>query len=357
VAAETQTPLEEQHQLELDEVKATRNLRHGLIALTILVAMVVGLVLAVPGLHDVGQQVLHMPIGWVILAIVLEVLSCIGYVVCFLQVFDRAPIRFGARVALSELAFGAAVSLGGAGSVAVGAWLLIERGGRPGRVAERSAVLFLLTSGINLITLALAGLGLWVGILPGSHDLLLSLVPGLVGVVAFLGFLALPLLTDMIVGNRPCGRLGTWSRATSETIRDTARLLFHPDWRLIGAFGYLWFDIAVLWVCFRALGKPPPISTVVLAYQIGYLSNLIPIPGGIGVLDGSFVGMFVLYGVNDTMATSATLVYHAISLWVPATWGTIAFILLRRSRNQPITWRLPRSERRQQRRDRRKSSA
>jgi hypothetical protein len=67
--------------------------------------------------------------------------------------------------------------------------------------------------------------------------------------------------------------------------------------------------------------------------------------------------MFVLYGVNDTLATSATLVYHAISLWVPATWGTIAFVLLRRSRNQPIKWRLPRSERIERRRGRRKSSA
>jgi uncharacterized membrane protein YbhN (UPF0104 family) len=356
VAAETQHSLEEER-LELDEAKASRNLRHGLIALVILVAMVVGLVLAVPGLHDVGQQVLHMPIGFVILAVMLEVFSCLGYVVSFLQVFDRAPIRFGARVALSELAFGAAVSLGGAGSIAVGAWLLIERGARPGRVAERSAVLFLLTSGINLITLALAGLGVWFGIIPGDQNPLLSLVPGLVGVGAFLGFLALPKLTDMIVGNRPCGRIGTWSRATSETIRATAYLLFHPEWRLLGAFAYLWFDIAVLWVCFRALGPVPPISTVVLAYQIGYLSNLIPIPGGIGVLDGSFVGMFVLYGVNDTLATSATLVYHAISLWVPATWGTIAFVLLRRSRNQPIKWRLPRSERIQRRRERRKSSA
>src|ERR1700679_1154532 len=145
--------------------------------------MVVALLLAVLRRHDVAKQGLHMPIGWVILAVTLEVLSCLGYVVSFLQVFDRAPIRFGARVALSELAFGAAVSLGGAGSIAVGAWLLIERGARPGRVAERSAVLFLLTSGINLITLAVAGLGLWLGILPGKHDPLLSLLPGAVGVV------------------------------------------------------------------------------------------------------------------------------------------------------------------------------
>jgi hypothetical protein len=228
--------------LDLDDAKATRNLRHGLISLAVLIAMAVGLFLAVPSLHDVAHEVLHMPPGWVALAIGLEVLSCVGYVVCFLQVFDRAPIRLGARVALSELAFGAAVALGGAGSVAVGAWLLIERGARPGPVAERSAVLFLLTSAINLITLALAGLGLWTQVLPGKHDPLLSLLPGGVGVVVFVGFLVLPWVTDRTLGARPCGRIGTWSRATSETIRDTRKLLFSADWRLLGAFGYLRFD-------------------------------------------------------------------------------------------------------------------
>ncbi len=143
----------------------SRSLWRGLISLTILVAMVVGLLLAVPGLHGVGDAVSEMSGGWLIFAVGLEVLSCIGYVIAFLQVFERAPVRFGARVALSELAFGAAVSLGGAGSVAVGAWLLVERGAPPGRIAERSAVLFLLTSAINVITLA--GLALSTGILPG----------------------------------------------------------------------------------------------------------------------------------------------------------------------------------------------
>ncbi|MDE3131478.1 MAG: hypothetical protein KGL16_10020, partial [Acidobacteriota bacterium] len=143
--------------LGLDDAKATRNLKHGLISVLVLIAMAVGLFLAVPGLHDVAHNILRMGIGWVLAAIGLEVLSCVGYVICFLLVFSSTPRRFGARVALSELAFGAAVALGGAGSVAVGAWLLIERGARPGTVAEQSAVLFLLTSGINLITLALAG--------------------------------------------------------------------------------------------------------------------------------------------------------------------------------------------------------
>lgn len=335
-------PLTEADPLGLDDGTARRNLIRGLVSVVILIAMAVGLLLAVPSLHDVEQKVLHMPIGWVVLALALEVLSCVGYIIAFLQVFERAPFRFGARVALSELAFGAAVSLGGAGSVAVGAWLLIERGGRPSRVAERSAVLFLLTSGVNLVVIAVAGLADWVGIIPGKRDPLLSLLPGAVGLIVAVAFLLLPWITRNALHDRS-GRFASWARVTSTTIETTARLLLKPDWRLVGAFGYLLFDIAVLYVCFHALGRTPPVSTVILAYQIGYLSNIVPIPGGIGVLDGSFVGMFVLYGINDTLATSATIVYHAISLWVPAVWGTGAFIALRRTRNQPITLKPPRN--------------
>ncbi len=103
--------------------------------------------------------------------------------------------------------------------------------------------------------------------------------------------------------------------------------------------------------CFAAAGPVPPLAVVVLAYQIGYLSNVIPVPGGIGVLDGSLVGMFALYGgTAASLATAATVVYHAISLWVPALWGTVAFLILRRTRGRPIKLRPPRAERRRLRR-------
>ncbi len=330
----------------LDESTANRRLLHGLISLAVLVALVVGLVLAVPGLHGVGQAVAHMRPGWIAAAVVLEVLSCLGYVVAFLQVFERAPIRFGARVALTELAFGAAVSLGGAGSVTVGAWMLIERGGPPARIAERSAVLFLLTSAVNVITLALAGLGLFLGILPGPGNPLLSAVPAAVGVGAFVLFLALPRLVEDGAARRAPGRLRTVLETSVESIRDTRDLLLKPNWRILGAIAFLWCDIAALAACFAATGHTPGLATLVLAYQIGYVSNLLPIPGNVGVLDGSLVGMFVLYGVSATTATAATVVYHAIALWIPATWGTITYIILRRTKNTPLQLRPTLAERR-----------
>ena len=79
----------------------------------------------------------------------------------------------------------------------------------------------------------------------------------------------------------------------------------------------------MLWACFQAIGHTPPIAVIVLAYQIGYLANVLPIPGNIGVLEGSFVGMFVLYGVSATPAAAAAVVYHAIALWIPADVGHV----------------------------------
>jgi uncharacterized membrane protein YbhN (UPF0104 family) len=327
----------------VDAVKARRSLRNGFITLVLALALAVGLLLAVPGLKDVATTVSNMKAQWLVVAVVLEILSCASYVLAFLQVFDRAPFRVGARVALSEEAFGAAVSLGGVGSLAVGGWLMVERGAAAGRIAERSAVLFLYTSAINVITLILAGLGLFLG-LPGPSNPLLSAVPAAVGTLVLVLFLLLPRYVDRIVRRIGPGRLQVFLTATAASVRDTKRLVFHPDWRIVGAIGYLWFDIAVLFACFAAAGHVPPLAPVVLAYQIGYLSNFIPVPGGIGVLDGSMIGMLVLYGVGGTVAAAATLVYHAISLWVPALWGTIAFILLQKTKKQPTVLRNPTEE-------------
>jgi len=337
--------------------EAGRRLRNGLISLAILVAIVVGLLLAVPGLHGVAHTVTRMKTGWVVAGIGLELLSCLGYVLAFLQVFERAPIRLGARVALSELAFNAAVSVGGASSAAVGAWLLVERGAPLARVAERSAVLFLLTSAINLITFILAGLALFIGVLPGPRNPLLSLLPAGVGIALLILVIALPRLIDGEAARRVPRRAQVVLHTAAESIRDTARLLRRPDWRIVGAIGYLWFDVGVLLACFAAIGHTPSVASVVLAYQIAYLSNFVPLPGGIGILDGSMVGVLVLYGINGTAATAATLVYHAISLWIPAMWGTIAFVILRATRTEPLKLRPTRAERRAASRRRREAAA
>lgn len=298
--------------------------------------LIVALLFAIPGLNGV-QELLEEANGWwVAAAVVLEILSCIGYVLVVQLVFARAPLRFAARLALAELAFGAAVSLGGAGSIALGAWVLHAVGAPTKAIVERSAVLFLLTSAANAIVLVVFGLGLFLG-LEGPTDPLLSLLPALVGLLILAGCLALPRWVDRRTHpDDRAGKLTTTLVGLADGIRTTKRMLVTPNWRLLGAYAYLLCDIAVLWACFKALGFDVPIAPLVLAYQIGYLANIIPIPGGIGVLDTGLVAMLVLYGAPATTAAAAVLIYHAIVLWIPSLWGTVAYALLRRQMRYPI---------------------
>ena len=82
---------------QVSESDQAKRLRNGLVSLAILLALIIGLLLAVPGLHGVGHVVADMKPSWVAVAVLLEILSCLGYVLIFLTVFDRAPIVFGAR--------------------------------------------------------------------------------------------------------------------------------------------------------------------------------------------------------------------------------------------------------------------
>ena len=48
-------------------------------------------------------------------------------------------------------------------------------------------------------------------------------------------------------------------------------------------------------MCFRAFGGSPPIGVLVLGYLIGQLGGNLPLPGGLGGIEGGLVGTFALY--------------------------------------------------------------
>jgi len=126
-------------------------------------------------------------------------------------------------------------------------------------------------------------------------------------------------------------RAPRWLAAIATGVREAEQTTFsrRPSWRVVGALGYLGFDIAVLWVTLRAVGSAPSVAAVTLGYSIGYAANSLPIPGGIGVLDAGLTGALVLYGVSPVHAAAAVIVYHAIAFWVPGLGGLLAYLRLR----------------------------
>src|SRR6185312_2604078 len=138
-----------------------------------------------PGLASVRDRLAGAQPGWLVLAAVLEVASCVGYVLAFRAVFcKRMSWRTSSEIGLSELAANSVLSVGGAGGLALGAWIL-RRGGLPtAMIARRTVAFFLLTSLANVGFLIIGGIGLATGLLHGSPSVVLGLVPAIAAVAA-----------------------------------------------------------------------------------------------------------------------------------------------------------------------------
>jgi uncharacterized membrane protein YbhN (UPF0104 family) len=95
-----------------------------------------------------------------------------------------------------------------------------------------------------------------------------------------------------------------------------------------GAIGYMAFDVAALAATFAAIGHVPPVGVLLLAYVVGQLGNLIPLPGGVGGADGSLIAALVLYGTPLGGAAAAVLAYRAFQLGLPALLGGLAVLRL-----------------------------
>jgi uncharacterized membrane protein YbhN (UPF0104 family) len=308
----------------------TRSIRARVITIALLVAVVVSLLVAVPGLASVRRRIDHVGPGWLVLAIAFELASCSSFVVIFRRFFATIPARPARELAWTEMGSGALLPGGGVGSLAVGGWLLHLAGMPTKQILRRSSGLFFLTSAVNVAALIGGGLLLATGLSAGDGDLWLAGLPIAGGLLASALVLALPSFARRRSADT---RDASWAGALVDGITEARNALLHPSWRLIGAIGYLGFDIAVLWAALSAVGYSPPIAVLVLGYIVGYLANLIPIPGAVGVLEGGLAGTLILYGAPAAEAAAGVLVYHAIAFWIPSLGGLFSY---RRIRREPL---------------------
>jgi uncharacterized membrane protein YbhN (UPF0104 family) len=304
----------------------------------LLSGVIVSLLLAVPSLQGVGTQIAHMQVKWVVAAVGLEFGSCVGFVVIFRLFFEDLPAGAARELAWVEQGSGALLPGGGVGALALGGWMLHQMGMSTRQIIQRSSALFFLTSAINVIALAGAGALLVAHITGGPHDLVRAGIPifgGLAATTVALGIAGL-------VRRSPRGGWRGWLVALAAGVDGACHSLRRPSWRLLGALSYLACDIAALGATFAAAGRSLPVAPLVLGYLIGYLANLIPAPGGFGVLEGGLAGALIAYGAPATQAAAAVIVYHAISFWIPSLGGLAGYTLLRgRLRNAPTPRRSP----------------
>ncbi len=323
----------------------SRTLRNSIISLAIFFALVIALLFGVPGLDSAADRITHANIPWVLAGVVLEVLSCLGYVVLFDLVFGRLGRSLSSRLSLAELAVNSVVSVSGLAGIALGAWVLRAKGVSVERIAKRSVLIFVLTSAVNVGAVVVIGLPMWLGAIPGTRNALLTLLPAVAAAATIVVTLAAASWARGVAERRQRGadpggtaRVTVALTALSGGVQDGVTLIREHDWRLLGALAYWLFDNLVLFACFASFGHAFSFWVVAMAYLVGMLANSIPVPGGFLAVEGGLVGMLLLFGCRPaSVVIAAVIVYRAISLWLPALIGSAAFLSLRRELDKPVT--------------------
>ena len=311
------------------ELDTRRLVRRGLVVVVAIVVLVLIALLA-PGLGSVRTILERASPGWIAVAILLEVLSSLSYVAMFRPAFcPRMSWRSTLEISLSELAVGSIVPASGAGGVALGAWILTRSGMPVAIVARRSVAFLLIKSSVNFVAVAIIGVLLWLGVGPDLSPALTIL-----GTAVSVGILVgVPIAARVLgkAGARGGKKLRAVATAVYDGVGEAGRLLRRGDPLLIGgAIGYWLFDNLVLLATFHAFGLSPPLIIVLMAYLCGQLGGILPLPGGIGGIDGGLIGTLIVYGIPAAEATAAVLAYRVVLFWIPLVMGIPAWFFLRR---------------------------
>ncbi len=319
-----------------------------LLGSALIVAVLIGLYLLIPKLAGLRQTWGQLRRGDPLLLAVgamLELLSIAGYAALFRTVFGRGVPRIDWRVSLEIPLAGIAairlVAAAGAGGVAVTAWALDRAGMSASVIACRMVASLVVQYSVYLCALIVCGLGLWTGLFAGGGSFALTIVPAAFAALAIAAILSLALMPRDVehrlrrFAERP-GALGKIATTLAKApdalgsgVRTAIDLARQRRIGLLGAVAYWGFDIAVLGVCFHAFGTSVPEAVLVVGYFLGTLGSLLPLPGGIGGVEGGMIAAFVAFGIPASSAVLAVLAYRAISFWLPTLPGILGYLALR----------------------------
>ncbi len=274
---------------------------------------------------DAFQRALEADPAWVAGAAAFELLSFGGYIALLWLVGGRASQRLGLREATQVTLGGAAATrllpTAGVGGAALTLWSL-RRSGLGTRGATRTLLTFLvILYSVFLGSIAVTGTVLAI---EGEGPLGLTALPAAGATLAML----LGLAAAAFAPTEGTGRIRTAASVLGGGVRDALGHIRSADSRLLGAFVWWGFDMAVLWAMLNAFGSPPAFAVVVLAYFVGQVGNTIPIPGAVS---GGLVGALLAFGVQADLAIVSVLAYRAIAIWIPTPVGLLALSSLRRT--------------------------
>jgi uncharacterized protein (TIRG00374 family) len=325
--------------------------RRGVITSVLAVAAVIAfIVFVLPHLADLRHTWDLVRDGdpwWLVAAALLEIASFWGHIALFRAVFHRhgSPIGWKASYEITMAGFAATrlFAAAGAGGIALTVWAVRRSGVSRRAVACRMFAFLVILYGVYMATLVVVGLGMYWDLLPGPSPFTLTAVPAALAAIAIAITLALALIPEDIERRlarwasgrgrlaQVARRLATGPPIAATGVRTALSLIRGRNVGVLGALAWWGFDIATLWACFHAFGEPPPWTVLIIAYFVGTLGNVLPLPAGIGGVEGGMIGCLLAFGVGGQLSVVAVLSYRAFAFFLPTLPGAIAYVQLRKT--------------------------
>jgi uncharacterized membrane protein YbhN (UPF0104 family) len=319
-------------------------IRYG-IGLVVAGLLVYAVVAASGGLEQAIDELGKASLGWLPLALVLEMASyvLIGLMLRMLRGAHRT-IGWGTtiRVALVLWGLGGLLPASPAEGIAMAATELRRRGVSRGESITMFAVAgwfqvwaLALTAAAAAAVVSIAGRtdGSDAGWLAISAVVLVAVTLAAIGLArrpAIGGYLWaatwwLPGHRGMTRADLQAAGIGAHGRL-SRLLGGTARRL-----RLgVVAVGTWVTDAACLWTALHAVHVHIHFGTVLLAYVIGVAASWVPLlPGGIGAVEAAVPAVLHHFGVPLSVGLAGTLLWRGFSLFLPALGGVLAYLSLR----------------------------
>ena len=271
--------------------------------------------------------------AWIVATLVItqatsltEAVSLSGAVTADLPILPLTLLRF---------AMGFTGMVGGTVATTATVVRFFQRHGLDRAVALSSGVIYSVSGFIVQIVLTLVALVVARGDLhferegsSGSKPEILQLVLwGIValGVIAAVAF-AVPRIRRLVVDRARPHAEAAWRNLRNVASRpDRIARLF------VGAATTQIMMAVGLGFALRSVGSSAPLGGLILVCTFtALIGGMAPVPGGMGVMEASYISGLTLLGVPEDLAVSATLIYRAATTYLPPLWGWGAMVWLRR---------------------------
>ena len=331
-------------------VLSTRTLIQPAIAIAVLVVGIYCLWPKLVGFGDAIGTLGEADTIWVLVAVGFCVVAFGTYIALFRAVVggDVLPLTWeeAYEINMAGLAATLLFSAGGAGGVVLTYWALRQAGMERRDVGTRMVAFIVLHYLFYPLAIVVFGILLRTGVLHGSTEVSLTIVPaGIAGFVMIVGLAFALVPSDIerrirsISSNHRRAhfleKLATVPATLAEGIRVALKLVAHPTragLAVLGAIGFWAANIGILWASFKAFHIAIPLGVVVMGFFIGMAANLIPFaPAGVGAVDAGLIGTFVLFGFPEEQVFAAILIYRLVAFWLPIPPGVVAFFQLRKT--------------------------